>query len=83
MADRLQVTDDIYLRLLEESDGRELHALIEAKRDYLARWLPWAAGQTFDDTLDFIRGTRSQLSENDGFQAVNAGGRLARSRVTG
>jgi ribosomal-protein-serine acetyltransferase len=70
MAGRLQITDDSYLRLLEEADSRELHGLIEANRAYLAHWLPWAAGQTFEDTLDFIRGTRSQARENEGFQAA-------------
>jgi ribosomal-protein-serine acetyltransferase len=70
MASRWQITDDAYLRLLDETDAQELHRLIEANRPYLACWLPWAAGQTFDDTLDFIRRTRSQLTENDGFQAA-------------
>jgi ribosomal-protein-serine acetyltransferase len=67
---RLPITDDVHLRLLEEADARPLHALIETNRARLARWLPWAAGQTFDETLDFIRRTRSQVSENDGFQAA-------------
>jgi ribosomal-protein-serine acetyltransferase len=70
MGDQLQIADDSYLRLLEEADARELHALIEANRAHLARWLPWAAGQTFEDTLDFIRGTRLQARENEGFQAA-------------
>ena len=69
MGGLLQIADDSYLRLLEEVDARELHELIEANRTHLARWLPWAAGQTFEDTLDFIRGTRTQLTGNDGFQA--------------
>ncbi len=51
MAGRLQITDDSYLRLLEEADARELHGLIEANRASLAHWLPWAEGQTFEDTL--------------------------------
>ena len=55
--------------MLEEPDAEELHALIEANRDYLARWLSWAATQTFDDTLAFIRRARQQLAANDGFQA--------------
>ncbi len=66
----LQIADDSYLRLLEEADARELHELIEANRAHLARWLPWAAGQTFEDTLGFIRGIRSQAEENEGFQAA-------------
>ena len=70
MQGQLQVTDGVYLRLLDETDARELHGLIEANRAYLARWLPWAASQTFDDTLDFIRRTQSQLTDNDGFQVA-------------
>ena len=70
MAGRLQITGDSYLRLLGEEDANELHGLIEANRAYLAQWLPWAARQTFEDTLDFIRGTRSQARENEGFQAA-------------
>lgn len=67
---KLPLSDTFHLRLLEESDATELHALIVANRAHLARWLPWAAGQTFDDTLDFIRRTRTQLTDNDGFQAA-------------
>jgi ribosomal-protein-serine acetyltransferase len=70
MQGRLRVTDDFSLRLLDETDVQELHELIEANRGYLAQWLPWARSQTFDDTLDFIRRTRSQVSDNDGFQAA-------------
>jgi ribosomal-protein-serine acetyltransferase len=65
------------LRLLEESDTQELYSVIETNRDRLARWMPWAAGQTIDDTLIFIRGTREQLARNDGFQtAVIDDGRI-------
>lgn len=70
MPGQLSVTDAIKLRLLEETDAEELHALIEANRAQLARWLPWAEGQGFEDTLDFIRKTRAQASDNDGFQAA-------------
>jgi len=66
----LQITDDACLRLLEEADAPALQGLIEANRAQLAPWLPWAAGQTLEDTLDFIRGARSQLDRNDGFQAA-------------
>jgi ribosomal-protein-serine acetyltransferase len=70
MGERWTVGTDTRLRLLEETDVVELHSLIEANRAYLARWLPWAAGQTLEDTRDFIRRTRSQLSENEGFQTA-------------
>lgn len=66
------------LRLLEEGDAAALQALIVANREYLAAWLPWAAGQTEADTAAFIAGTRRQLRENDGFQmAILVDGELA------
>jgi ribosomal-protein-serine acetyltransferase len=78
MGPQLQIADDAWLRLLEEADAKGLHELIEANRTRLAPWLPWAATQTFEDTIDFIRGTRTQLTGNDGFQAaIVTGGRLS------
>ena len=59
-----------YLRLLDESDADELYGLIATNREELAEWLPWAAGQTSEDTVEFIRGGRAQLERNDGFQAA-------------
>jgi ribosomal-protein-serine acetyltransferase len=74
----LAVGEASHLRLLTEDDAPELHALIEANRPRLARWLPWAAAQTAEDTSAFIRRTRTQLAENDGFQAaVVCGERIA------
>lgn len=70
MGGQLQITGDSYLRLLEESDAGELHELIEANRAHLAPWLPWAARQSFEDTLSFIGATRTQARENNGFQAA-------------
>ena len=64
----LPLSDDEYLRVLEEADADELHAAIETDRDYLSRWMPWPAGQTRDGTLEFIRLTRRQVSDNNGFQ---------------
>jgi ribosomal-protein-serine acetyltransferase len=68
--DSIRVTDESELRLLEEADAEELYALVEANRDYLAAWLPWAAGQTLKGTREFIRKTRRQVDENDGFQGA-------------
>lgn len=74
---RIGLPAGCWLRLLEERDAHELYAVIEANRDHLARWMPWAAGQTLQDTLTFIRRTRKQLASNDGFQtAVIEGGRI-------
>lgn len=75
---RIPLGDSTCLRLLDEADAPELHALIEGNRTHLARWLSRAAAQTFDDTLGFIRKTREQVTANDGFQtAIVLEGRIA------
>jgi ribosomal-protein-serine acetyltransferase len=66
----MQIPETSNFRLLDESDAAELHALIDANRAYLARWLPWAEEQTLDDTLSFIHKTREQLEGNNGFQVA-------------
>jgi ribosomal-protein-serine acetyltransferase len=68
------------LRLLEESDAKELYGVVDANRDHLARWLPWVDGERSpDDVLPFIRSTRKQLADNDGLQTVivDPAGRIA------
>jgi ribosomal-protein-serine acetyltransferase len=67
---RFDLSADCHLRLLEEADAEELHALIEQNRAYLAEWLPWPADQTPERTAEFIRKARRQAEENDGFQTV-------------
>lgn len=75
---RVELSTGRWLRLLEESDAQELYAVVEANRDHLVRWMPWAGGQTLEDTLTFIQHTRDQLANNDGFQtAVIEEGRIA------
>lgn len=66
----LKLTGSARLRLLEESDARDLYRVIERNRPYLGRWMPWAATQTLADTLEFIRSTRRQLAANDGIQTA-------------
>jgi ribosomal-protein-serine acetyltransferase len=66
----MQIPETSNFRLLDEGDTAELHALIDANRAYLARWLPWAEKQTLDDTSSFVRKAREQLAGNDGFQAA-------------
>jgi len=75
---RFELSDDSHLRLLAEADADELYGVIERNRAYLAEWLPWAAGQTREGTLEFIRKTGRQLELNDGFQGVLvSGGQIA------
>jgi ribosomal-protein-serine acetyltransferase len=58
------------LRPLEEADAGELYALVEANRDHLAEWLPWAREQTREGMLQFIRSARGQVAANNGFHAA-------------
>jgi len=62
--------DNVALRLIEERDADEIHALVDRDRNYLARWLPFAAGATRATGLEFIRSSRKQHAENNGFQTV-------------
>src|SRR5579875_2906893 len=73
-----QLMPGVALRLPEESDAEELYALIDANRDHLGRWMPWAPGQTPADTLDHIRRIRRAFGDNDGLETViTVDGRLA------
>jgi ribosomal-protein-serine acetyltransferase len=67
---RLRISESCLLRPLDEADAQELHSLIEADRGRLARWLRWAATQTYSDTVGFIRATEDQAARNDGFQVA-------------
>ena len=52
------------LRLLEESDADEVVAVINANRDHLAPWMPWAQHErSAEDVLPYIRSTRKQIAE--------------------
>lgn len=66
----IRLSEQSYLRPFELADAEELHALIEANRAYLARWLPWASGQTPADTERFIQRAQAQLGADNGFQAA-------------
>jgi ribosomal-protein-serine acetyltransferase len=65
---RLEVADGCHLRLLEESDAEELYRLVDANRDHLAEWMPWAAGQTLEGTANFISAARRRHAERNGFE---------------
>jgi ribosomal-protein-serine acetyltransferase len=69
---RYELSGSCFLRLFEESDAEELVRVIAANRAHLAEWLPWveATSNTTDTRLEFIRRTRRQILENDGFQAA-------------
>src|SRR3712207_2584386 len=67
---RVPLSDDCHLLLLEVADADELYRLIDANRDHLTPWMPWAADQQQEGTLDFIRTTLEQVADNNGFRAA-------------
>jgi ribosomal-protein-serine acetyltransferase len=68
---RCELPGGCHLRLFEESDAAELHRVAAANRVYLAEWLPWAQGRISPETLlEWIRRSRQQIADNNGFQAA-------------
>jgi ribosomal-protein-serine acetyltransferase len=65
---RLEVADGCYLRLLEQQDAEELYRLVDRNRDYLAEWMPWAAGQTLEGTAAFIEAALRRRADRNGFE---------------
>ncbi|HXV53145.1 MAG TPA: GNAT family protein [Solirubrobacterales bacterium] len=75
---RFELADDVHLRSLEPGDADELYRLVDANRDHLARWMPWAPGQTREGVVAFIDESIAQERESDGFQvALVAGSAIA------
>jgi ribosomal-protein-serine acetyltransferase len=64
------LSEMLSLRLIEDADAEELYGLIDADREYLARWMPWAPASTPDSVREFISFSRAQHADNNGFQAV-------------
>jgi ribosomal-protein-serine acetyltransferase len=76
---RHELPNGYALRLLEESDADELFALVDANREHLEPWMPWVpAERSAEDVLPFIRATRKQIADNEGFQTaiVSPDGRI-------
>jgi ribosomal-protein-serine acetyltransferase len=67
---RIRVRDDLELRSVAPADALALDALITADRERLARFMPWAAGQTIQGTREFIAAALEQEAGENGFQAV-------------
>ncbi|MEZ5124043.1 MAG: GNAT family protein [Solirubrobacterales bacterium] len=63
-----ELTGDAILRPLAVDDLAELHALIERNRAHLAQWLPWAARQQREQTLEFLRAAERQAATDNGVQ---------------
>lgn len=74
---RLRPSPELELRVLTEADAPVLYALVEANRAHLARWLPWASGETLDDARRFVQDGLRRLDAVDGFEmGIHHDGRL-------
>jgi ribosomal-protein-serine acetyltransferase len=58
----------VELHRWREEDVDALHAAVDASRAHLAPWLPWAAGQTREDTAAFLARSRTEWESGSGFQ---------------
>ena len=82
MQDSLRMVPSVFerfqLRPLAGADAEELHSLIEAERPRLARWLRWAADQTFEGTVGFIRKAETEEDSGNGcHRAIVIDGKIA------
>jgi ribosomal-protein-serine acetyltransferase len=67
----IELPDGHRLRLFEEADADELYALVARNRAHLGPWMPWVhAHDGPPDSLAFIRATRRQVAEDNGFQVA-------------
>lgn len=63
-----EVSRDIDLKMLQESDAAKLFELIEGNRSHLRKWLPWLDfNKSVDDSLNYIKANHEQYSNNLGF----------------
>ena len=75
-----EVTQDIKLKMLEESEAETLFTLVDENRLYLREWLPWLDfNLTTEESLAFIKSCRKQYSDDLGFN----GGIYYRDRLLG
>lgn len=72
--DPIRLDDDRALRPFRGSDLDELHALIEANREHLLPWMPWAR-QPREDTADHLTRAEERVARGDGgaFAVIEAG----------
>ncbi|MET3684155.1 ribosomal-protein-serine acetyltransferase [Alkalibacillus flavidus] len=73
------IRDDLYLKLLDDSDLGELFALTDRNRNDLRRWLAWVDHTVKpEDTAKFIQASKQLYAESKGMNiAVVFRGQLA------
>ena len=66
-----RLNGELSLELLDLRHAEELFRLTDANREHLRAWLPWVdLARSSEDTRAFIRQTRKQLADNNGFQTA-------------
>jgi ribosomal-protein-serine acetyltransferase len=65
----LALGGDYELRPPEEADAEPLHAVVEANREHLAPWMPWAS-QELEATRAFVTSARRRIDAGEGFQGL-------------
>lgn len=67
---RMQLNEEVSLKLLEMEDAEEIFALVDESREYLREWLPWVDHmKTEKDYEPVIEMWLKQFSSHDGYQA--------------
>jgi ribosomal-protein-serine acetyltransferase len=51
----IELPENLLVRDLEPGDAAELYELVDANRDHLSGWMPWAATQDLARTENFLR----------------------------
>jgi RimJ/RimL family protein N-acetyltransferase len=70
LGERARLSEELSLRPMGAADAEEMYAVIEANRDHLAQFMPWAADQTLVDTRAFLETKARQLADDDGFECA-------------
>jgi ribosomal-protein-serine acetyltransferase len=66
-----RLSEDVVLELLDLRHADELFRVTDVNRQHLREWLPWVDSvQTPEHTRAFIRLTRKQLLDDNGFQTT-------------
>lgn len=74
---RLSSPPDLSLIPPEMADAEAIYALVDANRDYLARWLSWATISTLDSIRGWINGAQAQQEHERGVQwLIRRSGRI-------
>ncbi|WP_411954085.1 GNAT family N-acetyltransferase [Alkalibacillus sp. S2W] len=65
------IDDELYLKLVDDSDLGELFALTDHNREHLREWLAWVDQTTKpEDTAQYIKASKQLYADSKGMNAV-------------